>query len=396
MRRTPALSSLPPLPSPSAAPSPRPPRRPSTRALLRRRARARPQGAGAVLDVQRVAQPQRRGPAGQPTCRRPTTSRPATSPRPSSGSTPTSCSSTSSTTRPRRSTCSATTTSRSGRTARTRSSSPTRSSHRPTPASRAASTSTTTAWSSGGDDAFGFGLFPGQYGMVVYSKYPILADQARTFQHFLWKDMPGALLPDDPATAAPADWYSPEEQAVFRLSSKSPLGPADQDRQAQAVHFLVSHPTPPTFDGAEDRNGTRNHDEIRFWADYVGGRRRSSYIYDDEGRYGGLKPGTPFVIAGDQNADPLRRRLGRRRDPAAARPPADRRDRPDVAPAVPRRARSRAERTRRTRATRRTTPPTSPTPRRATCASTTCCRHAGCGPSGRASSGRPRPTRSTG
>ena len=28
----------------------------------------------------------------------------------------------------------------------------------------------------GGDDAFGFGLFPGQYGMVVLSKYPIQTD----------------------------------------------------------------------------------------------------------------------------------------------------------------------------------------------------------------------------
>jgi len=156
---------------------------------------------------------------------------------------------------------------------------------------------------SGGDDAFGFGLFPGQYGMVVYSKYPILTDRARTFQHFLWKDMPGALLPDDPATPGPADWYSPEEQAAFRLSSKSHWDlPIRVGREV--VHFLVSHPTPPTFDGAEDRNGTRNHDEIRFWADYVSGGKRGSYIYDDAGRYGGLRPGSQFVIAGDQNADP--------------------------------------------------------------------------------------------
>jgi hypothetical protein len=47
-----------------------------------------------------------------------------------------------------------------------------------------------------GNDAFGFGLFPGQFGMVVYSKHPILREQARTFQTFLWKDMPGARLPD--------------------------------------------------------------------------------------------------------------------------------------------------------------------------------------------------------
>ena len=71
------------------------------------------------------------------------------------------------------------------------------------------------------------------------------------------------------------------------------------------MHFLVSHPTPPTFDGAEDRNGTRNHDEIRFWADYVSSRRTSAYIYDDQGKRGGLRPGSKFVIAGDQNADPF-------------------------------------------------------------------------------------------
>ena len=156
----------------------------------------------------------------------------------------------------------------------------------------------------GGDDAFGFGLYPGQFGMVVYSKYPILTDQVRTFQHFLWKDMPGALLPDDPATAAPADWYSPEEQAIFRLSSKSHWDVPIKLPGRKPVHFLVSHPTPPTFDGAEDRNGTRNHDEIRFWADYVSGGSAAAYIYDDEGEHGGLGRGHDFVIAGDQNADP--------------------------------------------------------------------------------------------
>jgi Endonuclease/Exonuclease/phosphatase family len=156
----------------------------------------------------------------------------------------------------------------------------------------------------GGDDAFGFGAYPGQFGMVVYSRYPIVDRKVRTFQHFLWKDMPGARLPDDPTTAAPADWYSPEELAVFRLSSKSHWDvPVRIGRRT--VHFLVSHPTPPVFDGPEDRNGTRNADEIRFFADYVAGGRRARYIYDDEGRRGGLARGADFVIAGDQNSDPL-------------------------------------------------------------------------------------------
>jgi hypothetical protein len=155
----------------------------------------------------------------------------------------------------------------------------------------------------GPDDAFGFGFFPGQFGMAVYSMHPIDYENVRTFQLFLWKDMPGALLPDDPNTPEPADWYSPEELEVFRLSSKSHwdvpvlIG-------GKTVHFLVSHPTPPVFDGPEDRNGRRNHDEIRFWADYIL-PSRSGYIYDDEGVFGGLKPGALFVIAGDQNSDPF-------------------------------------------------------------------------------------------
>ena len=162
----------------------------------------------------------------------------------------------------------------------------------------------------GPNDAFGFGFFPGQFGMAVYSQHPILESQIRTYQTFLWKDMPGALLPDDPRTAAPADWYSDEELAVFRLSSKSHWD-VPVRIGGKVVHFLVSHPTPPVFDdppafpAGVDFNGRRNFDEIRFWADYISPGARSFYIYDDEGRRGGLQPGSMFVIAGDQNSDPV-------------------------------------------------------------------------------------------
>jgi len=151
------------------------------------------------------------------------------------------------------------------------------------------------------NDSWGFGAFEGQFAFAVFSKFPILEDQIRTFQQFLWKDMPGALLPVDPNTGEL--YYSSEILEQFRLSSKNH---ADIPIRigSQTVHFLVSHPTPPVFDGPEDRNGTRNHDEIRFWADYVSpGRNR--YIYDDAGQRGGLKPGAKFVIAGDQNSDPF-------------------------------------------------------------------------------------------
>jgi len=152
----------------------------------------------------------------------------------------------------------------------------------------------------GPNDAFGFGFFPGQFGMAVYSQHEIDFANIRTFQLFKWKDMPGALLPEDPPGTP---WYSDDELDVFRLSSKSHWDvPIDIGKTT--LHFLVSHPTPPVFDGAEDRNGTRNHDEIRFWADYIH-PGRSGYIYDDNGNIGGLHGGARFVIAGDQNSDPL-------------------------------------------------------------------------------------------
>lgn len=153
-----------------------------------------------------------------------------------------------------------------------------------------------------GGDSWGFGQYPGQYGMVILSRYPISADKVRTFKNFRWKDMPDAKLPDDAGTAEPNDWYSQEILSSFPLSSKSHWD-VPIEIECKTIHVLASHPTPPTFDGEEDRNGKRNHDEIRFWVDYIreGG---GEYIYDDNGRRGGLERGESFVIMGDLNGDP--------------------------------------------------------------------------------------------
>lgn len=149
-----------------------------------------------------------------------------------------------------------------------------------------------------GADAWGYGLFPGQYAMVLLSKYPINGEQARTFRKFLWKDMPGAELPVDPLTQLP--WYSDQVLSQFPLSSKSHWD-VPVIVEGKTIHLLASHPTPPTFDGDEDRNGLRNHDEIRFWSDYID-PAKAAYIYDDQGVKGGLQENQRFVILGDLNA----------------------------------------------------------------------------------------------
>lgn len=171
--------------------------------------------------------------------------------------------------------------------------------------------------SDGPEDAFGFGRYPGQYGMALYSRFPIDVASVRTFQHLRWREMPGNLCPDG-RDGKPA-YYGEPAAAVLRLSSKShwdvPL-----KFHGRVLHLLASHPTPPVFDGPEDWNGRRNFDEIRFWADYITGGAAAAYIVDDLGRRGGLDRGaagasttqdtvdsglSSFIVLGDLNADPV-------------------------------------------------------------------------------------------
>ena len=148
-----------------------------------------------------------------------------------------------------------------------------------------------------GADAWGFGFYPGQYGMVILSKYPIDYDSVRTFQHFKWRDMPG-FMPTYKEDGSP--WYSEAAWQQMPLSSKSHWDVPIKVGNTKA-HTLASHPTPPVFDGPENRNGIRNHDEIRFWLDYLT-PGNAGYIYDDNNNKGGLVADSRFVLLGDLNA----------------------------------------------------------------------------------------------
>ncbi|MFB9148785.1 endonuclease/exonuclease/phosphatase family protein [Roseovarius ramblicola] len=138
-------------------------------------------------------------------------------------------------------------------------------------------------------DAQGYGTFSGQGGMAILSRHPFDRDGARDFSAVPWRDLPGAVLPRWPdGRPFPSD----AAQAVQRLSSvghwavpvRLPSGP---------LTLLTFHATTPVFDGAEDRNGRRNHDEIRFWQRYLDGAF-------------GPAPARRFVLIGDANLDPGR------------------------------------------------------------------------------------------
>ena len=147
------------------------------------------------------------------------------------------------------------------------------------------------------NDAWGYGTHPGQYGMLVLSRYPIDALAVRSFQTFLWKDLPNARLPMNPDGTP---FYPRAVWEKLRLSSKSHWDVPVRTALGM-VHFLVSHPTPPVFDGPEDRNGARNADEIALWLHYLGSD--APWLCDDRGTCGGLPADARFVLAGDLNAD---------------------------------------------------------------------------------------------
>lgn len=147
-----------------------------------------------------------------------------------------------------------------------------------------------------GNDSWGFGVFPEQYGMLILSMHPIAVDEIRTFQMLKWAAMPDNLLP--------RDWYGDAIADALRLSSKNHVD-VPVDVGEHRLHVLASHPTPPSFDGPEDRNGRRNHDEIRFWSDYLTGGDAAAWMVDDAGTAGGLASDAAFVVLGDLNSDPF-------------------------------------------------------------------------------------------
>jgi Endonuclease/Exonuclease/phosphatase family len=176
-------------------------------------------------------------------------------------------------------------------------------------------------------DCWGYGTFPGQYGMalLVDERLTIDTKGVRTFRLLPWDYLPGAMLPADqpagdqpnaptpaltngsgtpPAPAPETDlkpWFDGEELKLARLSSKSFWDVPVKMPNGRVLHLLCSHPTPPAFDGPEERNKRRNHDEIRLIADYI---QAEPYLVDDANIAGGLPDGASFVILGDLNADP--------------------------------------------------------------------------------------------
>jgi Endonuclease/Exonuclease/phosphatase family len=130
-------------------------------------------------------------------------------------------------------------------------------------------------------DAMGYGRFAGAEGMAVLSRMPL--GPVTDLSGLLWRDLPGAIAPDMAAEVA----------AMQRLSTTGHWIVPVMLPDGGALTLLAWSATPPVFDGPEDRNGRRNHDETALWLRLLAGALDVP------------APVAPYVVLGVGNLDPV-------------------------------------------------------------------------------------------
>jgi hypothetical protein len=129
----------------------------------------------------------------------------------------------------------------------------------------------------------GFGPFPGARALALLSRYPIDTAHARDFSHFLWRDLPSAMLPE-----TEPDWTHHQ-----RLSSTGHWDVPVQLNPTQRINLLIYQAGPPVFGTEKFSNLNRNHDETAFWSAYLDALLPMP------------PPSGPFAVMGGSNLDPF-------------------------------------------------------------------------------------------
>ena len=138
------------------------------------------------------------------------------------------------------------------------------------------------------DDAQGYGRFSGAGGMAILSRYPVDTANVQDHSSFLWRDLPGAMIPRLDGAAFPSD----EVLTIQRLSSTGHWQVPVVLPDGRRLTLLTWHAGPPVFGGPMSRNQRRNHDENAFWSHLLSGSLPIA------------PPSEPFVLIGNSNLDP--------------------------------------------------------------------------------------------
>lgn len=168
-------------------------------------------------------------------------------------------------------------------------------------------------------DRQGYGLFAGQGGIALLSRYPFQDDEALDFSKLLWRDLPDADLPEGYFMTADLDVLRLHSVAAWQVPVRLPEG---------VVQVLTTQAAPPVFDGPEDRNGLRNADQLRFLSMRVESLNGSAFIVmgglnNDPVDGEGLKPALHRLLDSPLLQDPQPRADGALVvDPSHSGPPA--------------------------------------------------------------------------
>jgi len=138
------------------------------------------------------------------------------------------------------------------------------------------------------NDAQGFGRFAGAGGMAILSRHPVDTGAVQDHSGFLWRDLPGALIPmRDGAPFPSASVFD-----IQRLSSTGHWQVPVVLPDGRRLTLLTWHAGPPVFGGRHSRNQRRNHDENAFWLHLLNGALPIA------------PPTAPYVLIGNSNLDP--------------------------------------------------------------------------------------------
>ena len=136
------------------------------------------------------------------------------------------------------------------------------------------------------DDAHGFGRYTSMGGMAVLSRFEIMHDAVEDYTNLLWRNLDGHIFP----FVEGRPFGGEDAFAAHRLSSRNHWVIPILTPNGASLRLMTLHTTPPLYDGNEDRNGRRNHDEVAFWNDYIAQNTGTD----------------PFILLGTANIDPKR------------------------------------------------------------------------------------------